>query len=378
MNRRTLLKGAATSSALAMLGMRRPQKSAAARRVRLIQQELPRYEIVSIYVSDEFVFANGQNWRGTARDINNAGTIFGDTVSGGVMVPTVWDASLAMSYLDPGPYTGMNINGYILDDVGTAIGYGFQTEGFVSEEESQGLQFDIPTIIWRDGTVDTEMSGPFGPGNGITSVTNTGELLGTLDKVPAFWANDAPEKLSPPAGFVSGGYRSANSLGDRAGSLYRTDQPFTGGVPFVRTASGEVALLDLPMGNSADWVGRVQAFSLGDDGSVAALVRGETDLFGYAVRYRDGVQTPIADLNGEGLLFSGANAHGVLVGQSMLNGYSIPTMWINDQPMAIADLIVPGPDLLFLDVNAINDNGAMVGTAQDSAGMYHHVVLRPV
>jgi len=132
------------------------------------------------------------------------------------------------------------------------------------------------------------------------------------------------------------------------------------------------------MGNGIDWLGRVQAFSLGDDGSVAALVRGETDLYGWAVRYRDGIQTPIADLNGEGMFFTSANAHGVLVGQAMLNGYSIPTMWIDDQPVMIADMIEPGPDLLFLHVESINDNGAMVGSAQDSSGAYHHVVLRPV
>jgi hypothetical protein len=178
--------------------------------------------------------------------------------------------------------------------------------------------------------------------------------------------------------FATGGYWSANSLGDRAGTLYRTEDPSSGGVPFVRSASGDVTLLDVPQGNGADWFGRVQAYSLGDDGSLAALVRGETDLYGHGLRYRDGMQTPIADLNGEGLNFSCANSQGVLVGQSLLNGISIPTMWVNDQPIMIADLIVPGPDLLFLEVSAINDNGAMVGTAQDSAGMYHHVVLRPV
>ena len=378
MNRRTLLQGAAATSALGMLGMRRPQKSAAARRVRLIQQELPRYEIVSIFVSDELVFSNGQNWRGTTRDINNAGTILGDTVSGGVMIPTVWDASLAMSLLDPGPYTGLNINAFLLDDIGTVVGYGFETEGFITEEQSQGVQLEIPTIVWENGVVNAQLSGPWGLGSGITSLTNDGDLLGTLDDVPAFWVDGVPERLEMPVGFGYGGYRSANSLGDRAGTLYRTQEPFSGGVPFVRSASGEVTVLDPPQGNGMDWLGRVQAFSLGDDGSIAALVRGETDLFGYAVRYRNGIQTPIADLNGEGMYFSGANSQGVLVGQSLLNGISIPTMWIADQPIVIADLIVPGPDLLFLDVSAINDSGTMVGSAQDSAGMYHHVVLRPV
>lgn len=378
MNRRTLLTGMASATALGALGMRRPRKGAAARRVRLIQQPLPLYEIVSFFVSDEFVYANGTNWRGTARDINNAGTILGDTVSGGIMVPTVWDAELAMSYLDAGPYTGMNVNGYALDDTGIALGYGFETEGFVTEAQSQGVQFSMPTIIWRDGVVDTEASGPFELGSGITTLTSNGNLLGTLNDAPTSWVNGLVESVELPEGFVTGGYRSQNGLGDRAGTFYRAEGPFSGGVPFVRTASGALTVLDPPLGNSADWVGRVQAFSLEDDGSVAALVRGETDLFGSAVRYRDGVQTPIADLNGEGMYFANANAHGVLVGQAMLNGYSIPTMWVDDQPVMIADLIVPGPDLLLLEVEAINDSGAMVGTAQDSAGSFHHVVLRPV
>src|SRR5215204_6371203 len=107
--------------------------------------------MVSIFVSNECVSANGMSWRGTARDINNAGTIIGDTVSGDVMAATVWDASFSMNYLDSGPYTGMNINGYLLDDVGTAFGYGFETESFVTEEQSQGLPLDVPTIVWRDG-----------------------------------------------------------------------------------------------------------------------------------------------------------------------------------------------------------------------------------
>ncbi len=378
MHRRTFLKGAVSASALGMLGMRRPHKGAAARRVRLIQQELPRYEIVSFFVSNEFVFANGTNWRGGARDINNAGTIIGDTVSGGIMMPTIWDADLAMSYLDVGPYTGMNVNGHQLDDHGTALGLGFETEALITEEQAQGVQLSVPTIIWRNGIVDTEMSGPFELGSGITTLTSTGDMLGTLDGLPTAWTNGATEAVELPEGFVLGGYRSQNTLGDRAGTFYRAEAPFAGGVPFVRSASGTVTVLDPPMGNGIDWLGRVQAFSLGDDGSVAALVRGETDLYGWAVRYRDGIQTPIADLNGEGMFFTSANAHGVLVGQAMLNGYSIPTMWIDDQPVMIADMIEPGPDLLFLHVESINDNGAMVGSAQDSSGAYHHVVLRPV
>lgn len=378
MKRRTLLKGAAATGALGVMGVRRPQKSAAARRVRLIQQELPSYELVSFYVTDELIFANGQNWRGTARDINNEGTILGDIGLGGIMIPVSWDSALTMNTIDAGDYSGMSINMHVLDDVGTMIGYGLDPTEFITDEEAQSAQLDVPTIVWRDGLVDTSLSGPWGLGNGVTSVTNDGVLLGTLDTSPTFWKDDQPEALAMPAGFVTGGYRAANSRGDYAGSLYSSESPFGGGVPFIRSAAGEITILEPPMGNAADWLGRVQSFSLSDDGSVAALVRGETDTFGTAVRYANGTQTPIADLSGEGLYFTGANAQGTLVGQALYNGISIPTIWIDDQPVMIADLIVPGPDLILLEVNAINDAGTIVGSAQDSAGSFHHVVLRQV
>lgn len=343
------------------------------------QAQLPfQYELLSIFQSNEYVYSGGTNWRGTTRDINNAGTILGDIVVGGVMAATTWDADLTMSVLDAGPYTGLNINAHLMDDVGTVIGYGFDTEGFITEEASQGAQLALPTIIWRDGVVDTEASGPFELGDGITSLASDGTMLGTVNQLPTAWIDNVAEAMELPEGFVLGGYRSQNALGDRAGTLYRTEEPFSGGVPFVRSASGETTVLEPPVGNGADWPGRVQVFSLGDDGSLAALVRGETDLYGSAVRYQDGAQSPIADLTGEGMYFTGANSNGVLVGQAMMNGYSIPTMWVDDQPIMIAEMIIPGPDLLLTNVNAINDSGAMVGDAQDSAGTYHHVRLRPV
>jgi hypothetical protein len=149
-------------------------------------------------------------------------------------------------------------------------------------------------------------------------------------------------------------------------------------VPFHWTANGEIQVLDPPGVTDPAWQGRLQVFGLQDDGSFVAAVRSQNELYGHALRYAGGEQTPIADLNGEGMFLRDANASGVLIGQSMLSGYSIPTIWVNDNPIAIAELIVPGPDLLLLEVNGINDAGAMVGEAQDSAGMAHHVILRPV
>ena len=153
MNRRTFLKGAAATAAVGAIGARRPGKSFAAggsgaRRLTPAHVQLPyQYELISIYQSNEFVYVDGRNWRGTARDINNAGTIIGDTALDGVMVATTWDASLNMSVLDAGPYTGLHINLHLLDDTGTMLGYGIGTDQFVTEEQSQGQKFSMPTII---------------------------------------------------------------------------------------------------------------------------------------------------------------------------------------------------------------------------------------
>jgi hypothetical protein len=67
-----------------------------------------------------------------------------------------------------------------------------------------------------------------------------------------------------------------------------------------------------------------------------------------------------------------------MVGQSNLNGVSIPTIWIDEQPMVIADMIIPGPDRILTQVSAVNDAGALVGDSVDSAGVSYSVLLRPV
>jgi hypothetical protein len=295
-----------------------------------------------------------------------------------MLIPTVWDAFLVPRSLEMGPFGDYNAYGHLISDSGRAVGFAVPIGSFMNEAAAQGAEFELPTIFWVDGAVDLSMSGPLGPNSAINSITSGGELLGQIQTLPAYWVDGVSTQIELPDGFAAGGLRSINGLGDRAGTLFRTEEPYTGAVPFILSAAGELQVLDAPAGTGPDWPGRLQVFDLQDDGSFFAVMRGETDLFGSAVRYGGGTQTPIADLNGEGLFVRDANANGVLVGQSMLNGISIPTMWVNDQPIMIADLIVPGPDLLFLDVNAINDSGVMIGEAQDSSGVVHHVVLRPV
>ena len=379
MNRRTLLKGAAATTTLGVLGMRRPQKSAAARRFRLIQQELPVYEIVSFYVSDEFVWSNDQNWRGLPRAIANDGTIVGETVSNGLMVPTAWDGNLVPRHLDLGSYAGLNANVYDVVSSENMLGAVMPIGDFYTEEAAQGVDLAPPILYWQDGQLQEAMSGPLGENSGKNALLADGTVIGQLDGMPAVWTNGSAEVFDVPEGFVAGAFRAANSLGDIAGSYYRGIDPvLIGPVPFVRSASGEETVYDPPIVSGADAPGRLWVSHLADDGSFAAFGREETDVFGYGVRYANGAQTIIPDLNGEGLQFRDSNALGVIVGQSPLNGIPIPTMWVDDQPIMIADLIVPGPDLLFTEVFGINDDGVLVGEAQDSAGMFHHVVLRPV
>jgi hypothetical protein len=378
MNRRTLLKGAAATAAVGAIGTRRPSKSMAARRVRLIQQELPMYEIVSFYVSDQFVQVGDQSWRGVARDIANDGTIFGDTVVDGIMTPTFWDANLLASYPDMGPYAGQHAYGEYLNQLGRQIGVLIPASLFMTEGQAQGVDADVTFLFWDNGLLNTQLSGALPPNSGINTLTESGLILGTMNNIPTRWIDDVAKSLTMPDGYTVGGFRSVNAAGDTAGTIYRNENPSIGGVPLVLSAGGELTLFDPPAGDRDTWAGRLQVFDLSDDGSFAAIVRGEEDLFGQAYRYTNGTPAPIADLNGEGMFVRDANANGVMVGQSMLNGISIPTMWVDDQPQIIADLIVPGPDLVFMNVEAINDAGAMVGEGQDSAGVMHHVVLRPV
>lgn len=383
MNRRGFLKGAAAAATVGVASRKILPSAASsgrgARRLTPAAIQLPaQYEIISFFVSDQFVTNGDQNWRGVARDIANDGTIIGDTVVDGIMVPTIWDASLSASYPDLGPYQGQHAYGSRICDQGRAFGELVPPSLFMTESQAQGVDAEVTMLFWNDGQLDTNMTGSLPPDSGINTLVNPGLMLGTESKIPARWIDDVAQPLEMPSGFQTGGFRSYNAVGDTAGTLYVSEDPFTGGVPFVLLQSGELKLFDPPGGNGPEWLGRVQVFALADDLSFAAIVRGETDLLGQGYRYSNGQQTPITDLNGEGMFVRDANANGVMVGQSMLNGYSIPTMWVDGQPTAIADMIVPGPDLLFMNVEAINDSGAMVGEAQDSAGVTHHVLLRPV
>ncbi len=383
MNRRALLQGAVATAAVGAIGMRRPQKSAAARRVRLIQQELPMYEIESFFVSDTFVVDNGQNFRGVPRDISNNGTIGGEIVSNGLITPVTWDASMTMHMLDMGEYTGNSANVLFVNDGGRAAGALSRVGTMQTEDQAvasaNASTVPDPFLVWDDGLLNAELLASMPAEYFFNSLAESGTLAGGAGKIPARWVDDRYDAVTMPAGFQTGGARSQAPTGDIAGTLYLTDDPLVGGVPFIWRASGEMTLLDPPGVNDPQWSGRLQVFGFQDNDSFAAVVRGQNELYGRGIRYAaDGTQTPIADLNGEGMFVRDANASGTMVGQSMLNGYSIPTLWTNDQPIAIADLIVPGPDLLLMEVNGINDSGVLVGEAQDSAGTAHHVVLRPV
>lgn len=380
MHRRTLLKGVASASALGVLGVRRPQKGAAAQRARLIQHELPRYEIESFYVSDQFVWSNDQNWRGGASAIANDGTIVGNTVNNGLLIPTTWDKNLVPSYPDLGDYAGYNASLYGVARAGTMLGNVIPIGEFYTEEASQGVDSNPPLLYWADGLLVESMTGPLIGNSGMNALLADGTVIGQLDDAPAIWRDGAVELLETPEGFAAGALRAANTLGDVAGSYYRQIEPdLIGPVPFVRKANGEETVYDAPMATGPDAPGRLWAAHLSDDGRIALYGRSETDVFGFGVRYEaDGSQTAIADVNGEGLQFRDSNTQGVLVGQSPLNGIPIPTMWVDDQPVMIADLIVPGPDLLFTEVYGINDDGVLVGEARDSAATYYHVILRPV
>ncbi len=383
MKRRTLLKGAAATTALGAIGMRRPQKSAAARRVRLIQQELPMYEIESFFVSDTFVVDNGQNFRGIPRDISNDGTICGEIVSNGLLTPVTWDASMTMRVLDMGKYIGNSASVLFVNDGGRAAGSLSRVGTFRTEDQAiasaNASTAPDPFLVWDDGLLNAELLASMPAEYFFNSLAESGTLAGGAGELPARWVDDLYEAVTMPAGFQTGGARSQAPSGDMAGTLYMTEEPLVGGIPFIWRTTGEVELQQPPGKDDPQWAGRLQVFGFQDDGSFVAVVRGLNDLYGRAIRYAaDGTQTPMADLNGEGMFVRDANASGTMVGQSMLNGYSIPTLWTNDQPIAIADLIVPGPDLLLLEVNGLNDSGVLVGEAQDSAGMAHHVILRPV
>jgi hypothetical protein len=287
-----------------------------------------------------------------------------------------------MSILDMGDYAGTSANLMYVNDLGRVIGVLSDVTGFQSEEQAiANASAATPAsqfIAWMDGAVDSAFMATWPEETFFNSLSEDGTLAGGTGDIPARWVNDVYQPLQMPAGFALGGARSITPSGNMAGTLYASEVPLSGGVPFLWAASGDVQELEPPGVSDPAWPGRLQVFGLQDDGSFVAVVRGQNDQYGYALRYADGVQTPIADLNGEGMLVRDANATGVLVGQAMLNGYSIPTMWVNDQPIAIADLIVPGPDLLLMEINGINDAGAMVGEAQDSFGRAHHVLLRPV
>lgn len=381
MQRRTLLKGAASTTALGALGMRRPQMKAAAQSARSMQQQTPRYEIESFFVSDQFVWSNDQNWRGGAYAIAKDGTIAGTTVNNGILTPTVWDANLVPSYPDLGAHAGYNVSLYLVAHAGTMVGRVVPIGEFYTEEAAQGVDSTNPPLLyWADGMLVESMTGSLVGNSGMNDLLLDGSVIGQFDNAPTIWRNGEMEVLEVPADFVAGSLRAANTLGDVAGSYYRSVEPdLIGPAPFVRTASGEETVYDAPMATGPDAPGRLWAAHLSDNGSIALYGRSETDVFGFGVRYEsDGSQQSISDLNGEGLQFRDSNAQGVLVGQSPLNGIPIPTMWVDDQPVMIADLIVPGPDLLFTEVYGINDDGVLVGEARDSAGTYHHVILRPV
>lgn len=398
MNRRTLLKGAAATAAANALSTRRPGRSFAAggqRRTRLTPAhiQLPyQYEIISFFVSDEFIPANGQNFRGVARDITDEGTIIGDVVAGGMLRPAIWNASLEMSFLDLGEYQSRHATTGFANDTGRVIGAVVPLRLFMTEEQVAALSQQQRTeiwdgketeeagpLLWTNWQFDSSLSRSLSPKTVFNTLTESNVLAGSIDLVPARWIDDVAQLLDAQPGYDGGGgFRAVNRAGDTAGTIYVTREPSTGGRPMLWTHDGELTVFDPPMGTPADWNGGVAVYSLDDERAFVAVVREDGQQFGWAYRSDGGEQVPIADLGGAGMFLRDANMAGVLIGQSMLNGYSIPTIWVNDQPIAVADMIIPGPDLLLLSVEGINESGAMVGTAQDSAGLAHHVLLRPV
>jgi hypothetical protein len=332
--------------------------------------------MIDLYMYAETVSAYGQNWIGTARDIANNGTIIGEIALDGMLQPVTWDSSITMSFLDLGPYSGTWALGWVINDQGLAGGQLRPPETATEE----GTQADLNTapLIWQNGQLVEGVEQWLSRDTTVTRLSNSGLFTGSVDDVPARWKDGVVEILEMPAGFTVGATRAQNALGDVGGVMYQAGPPFVGGVPFIWANDGTLTVLDTPGGRDPSWAGGVRPVDLSDDGQLVIHAIDGEGYFGDLIRYAGGQQIPIAAAYGAGARLFDSNANGVILGESAMGDIPIPTLWVDDQPIVIADMIVPGPDRIFTGVSGINDNGAIVGAAEDSAGMSYSVVLRPV
>ena len=376
MNRRTVLKSAIATTAFGALGMRRPQKSAAARRLRLIQQDLPMYEIVDLYANTEEIAIGGQSWIGAVRDVANDGAMIGEVVENGTFRPVTWDATGNMTYLPLGAYEGTWALGWVINSSGLAGGELRPPETLSAE----GAQVDWETtpLVWKSGQLDDSFGSMLPAGTDILRLSDAGLFTGAINDAPARWTSSNVETMEIPSGYTGGAARAQNTLGDAAFSVWQSGPPWIGSTPGIWSAAGTVNMLDLPGGRVPGWAGSIRPIALSDDGQLVVHALDGDSYFGAIYRYIDGVPMQLADAYGEGARLADANEYGDYVGVSAYSGIPIPTLWVDDQPTVLADRIVPGPDRLLTDVQGINDARAIVGSANDSAGVSYSVLLRPV
>ncbi|MCA9858162.1 MAG: hypothetical protein KC438_00500 [Thermomicrobiales bacterium] len=383
MDRRSFLKATAASAGIAMVNGASgsagatPGTRAGRRRGALAAQIPAGYELIDLYANVEQVVVGEQGYIGSVRDVANDGTAIGEVVENGILRAVTWDPAGTMNYLPLGPNEGTWSIGWVINSAGIAGGELRPPE----TAHAEGVQVDLDKtpLIWRNGVLQ-ESAAEFLPvGTEIFRLGEDGWFTGSIGDAPARWTADGVvETMDVPAGFTSGTARARNATGDTAIVVYEAGPPFAGGVPGIWGVDGSVTLFDPPGGRAPGWAGVIRPVYLSDDGQlVIHAVDGES-YFGQLYRYVDGVDQPIADAYGEGARLSDADTQGVVVGVSAYSGLTIPTMWIDDQPIVIADLIVPGPDRLLTNVSGINDDGAMVGYARDSAGITYSVLLRPV
>ena len=103
------------------------------------------------------------------------------------------------------------------------------------------------------------------------------------------------------------------------------------------------------------------AFDINDDGLIVGAVNIGTGEI-HAILWREGVPIDLSTLGGPSSIARAINSSGWIVGESDTAGGHAASLWIEETPYNLNDLIPSGSGWELLGATDINDHGAIVGT----------------
>ncbi len=291
---------------------------------------------------------------GTARAVNDAGDIVGNTASG---VATLWDGSSEIALSGAGAW-----------NVASDIDASGQISGFYDPTHTQP-GFDA--VAWNSGAAGPRSALPSGLAQYsiALSINDSGATAGyvyngavNFQEQAVVWSNGSATVLGSVLGAPFSHANAINNNGQEAGyvysnflSGYRQAVVWNGTTPTILNGISSIASTD--------------ATALNNHGEVAGYVH--TPGLQQAVVWNGSTPTILASLGGKDSAAYGINNAGAVVGFSYLAGNSLSqaTLWQNGKIIDLNSYLTPTEvqqGWVLEAANAINDSGTIVGEAENT------------